>query len=373
MEEKFATVLSEKSGEEAIKEACFKLKFTFSGAIKYIFVFFTSHYQPETILKTINFTLKPLGILGIQTPFLIFEEKIIEKGVVICCVNKKGAELKEFFIKSDESEHVESLLRTSLRDSPGEKFLFSFISHQFNPFHYLKGVEMSLGRIFNVLGGGYVAKYGPKNYQIINNFIGEGLVNIMGKGLEVSSLRIGGFLPIGKPFTITKSLDKRGIIIEIDNQPAINIYKDYFEEKFDTFKKNHLFPLYPLGIEENGGMHVISVIDHLEDGSLVCMGKIKEKKPIHLLLLQPSLLFESLKGVLEPFKKKEEGLVFIINSLVRKKILKEHAQEEIKLIKHHLGNKFKIIGIYSDYSLFPNKEIQEIGLEAGSLLMTLWK
>ncbi|MDP2922198.1 MAG: FIST C-terminal domain-containing protein [Candidatus Omnitrophota bacterium] len=369
MEEKFAIALSEKAEEEASKEVSLKIKSVFPKSIRYLLVFFTPQYHPWNILNSINFTLKPHMIIGTQTPLLIFENKLIEKGVVACCINKAEAELKTIFIKNDEPQNIESSLRSSLKDYPREEqSMFSLLSHQFNIFNYLRGVELSLGKSFDVFGAGYIKKYFSKNYQIIGNSVEEGLLNVMVKGIEIDFLRISGFIPLGKPFTITKAISKKGIIMEINGQPAINIYKHYLREKFDSFMKNYLFSLYPLGIRRENDIHLVSIIEYLQDGSLACVGEIKENSEAHIMLLQPSSLMESLDDTLQPLKDKEEGLVFIINSMTRKKILKEHAEEEISIIKNNLGDKFKLFGIYSDYSFFTNKETREIELESGSLL-----
>jgi hypothetical protein len=166
---------------------------------------------------------------------------------------------------------------------------------------------------------------------------------------------------------------KRGIIMEIDNKPAINIYQKYLEEKFDVFIKNRLFYFYPLGIVGEGETRLINIIDYLEDGSLICMGSPKQNSSAHIMFLHPPLLFETLQDKLRKIKGNGEGLVFIIDSLIRRRILKEQAEGEIRVIKKHLGDKFKIAGIFTDYSIFPYKEKREIGMEMANLLLTLWK
>jgi hypothetical protein len=98
------------------------------------------------------------------------------------------------------------------------------------------------------------------------------------------------------------------------------------------------------------------------------VGQIKENTEAHIMILQPSYIIDSLEESLMPLKDNEEGLVFIINSMTRKKILKEPAQEEISYIQESLGDKFKIFGIYSDYAFFPDKETRQIQLTAGNLI-----
>lgn len=374
MEEKFAIAFSEKKGDEAVKEVSLKIKSVFPKSVKHIFVFFTPHYNPQEVLNTINFTLKPQTIIGLQSPLLNFEDKIIEEGVVAFVINKESAGFKTILIKEDEVQKIESALRLSLKEYAREKeFIFSFLSPRFNYRNYLRGLELSIGKSFNVFGAGYIRKYAAKNYQIVNNMITDGIVNIMGSGIHTTSLSITGFIPLGKPFTITKVIAQRSIIMEINGKPAINIYKDYLEDKFNTFLKNYLFSLYPIGIYYNNNIHLINVVECLDDGSLACIGNVKENTQGHLMLFHSQALFDSLKENLESLKSHGEGVVFMVNSMLRKKVLRDYAQEESRIIKQLLGDKFKIIGIYSDYSFFSEEETREINLEAGNILMTLWK
>jgi hypothetical protein len=82
VEEKFAIAYSEKRGEEAAKELSLRIKSVFPKAVKDVFLFFTPQYNPQDALKTINFTLKPRRVIGMQSPFLNFEDKILEEGMM---------------------------------------------------------------------------------------------------------------------------------------------------------------------------------------------------------------------------------------------------------------------------------------------------
>lgn len=374
MEEKFAIAHSEKKGEEAAKEVSLKIKSVFPKAVRDVFLFFTPQYNPHEALKTINFALKPRRVIGLQSPFLNFEDKILEEGMVAFVINKENVELTEVFVKEDTTQKIESTLRMSLKNYSYEKeFIFSLLSDRFNYRNYLRGLELAIGKSFNVFGAGYIRKYAAKNYQIVNNTVTEGLVNIIGSGIKEASLSIAGFIPLGKPFTITKVMAQRSIIMEINGKPAINIYKDYLEDKFNTFIKNYLFSLYPLGVYYNNDIHLINVIECLKDGSLACIGNLRENVEGHIMFFHSQALLEELKKKIELIKSHGEGLVFMVNSMLRKKVLRDYAQEESRIIKQLLGDKFKIIGIYADYSFFSEAERREINLEAGNILMMLWK
>jgi len=370
----FAIAFSEKEQTEAIKEISLKVKLILPKRIDYLILLFTPDYNPKNLLKTINLTLKPNKILGLQSPFLIYEGKIVSKGVVACCINKDGLELHETFSGATNPQDIELFLASSFRKLKRNDFsFFSFVSPQVNPATYVRGIKMSLGKFFNLLGAGFTKRYSSYNSQIVDNDSADGLINVALKGLAISSLKLGGYVPLGKPFTITKTTTNKDIIIEIDNKPALDIYKYYLQEKFKIFVKNHLFSFYPLGISSNGSLRLVNVVDYLEDGSLMCIGEVREKDCGHIMFLDSALFIETLKNKLAPLRNNGQALTFIINSLTRKKTLGEGAKREIAAIKETLGNKSKVIGLYTDYSFFLDKEKGDIGIETGNLLITTWE
>lgn len=370
----FAIAFSEKEQAEAIKEVSLKIKLDFPKYVGQLIILFTPHYQPDNILKTINLTLNPSQVLGIQSPFLIFEDKIISKGIVACCINKKDLSFQEMLSEASTPQEIEYFLNTSLKKLKKKDFyLLSFLSPKISPSAYLQSMRLSLGKIFNFLGIGYTRKSSSFNSQIVNTRIGEGLVNVAVENIQIHTLRLKGYLPLGKDFTITKILPDKGIILEINGSPAINIYKRYLEEKFDVFLKNKLFTYYPLGIKHKDTFNLISIIDSLEDGSLMYLGDVKAGDSGHIMLFDSDLLLKNLQNELAPLKETDEGLVFIINSLLRKRILGKNSAKEIKSIKKALGNNRKVIGLYSDYFFTADNKSGNIGLRTGDLVITLWQ
>jgi len=365
---------SEKPPEDAIREISLKLKSTCGANIQHLLLFFTSQYPPLTLIKSVNFTLKPHRLFGLQVPALIYGGIHRAKGVLAIAVNNAHAAMKEVLLKSDDWENTESTFRRELRDLPGEKsFMFSALPPGASFANFRRGVNMAIGKNIPAIGAGYMKKFAYKHYVILNNRVEEGIVNLVGRGLHMDTLQMGGFVPLGKPFVITKSLPDHGLLIEINNRPAIEIYRHYFQDKFENFKKRRFFPFYPIGVHDGEGIRMISVADSLKDGSLLCLGSIKEGSRANFTILHQPTLFRTIKERLETIRKHGEGFVFMINSISRKKILMDAADEELLAIKTALGDKFKTAGICADYIIYPDKSLMEIGMETGNLLLSLWK
>ncbi|MBP7087834.1 MAG: FIST C-terminal domain-containing protein [Candidatus Omnitrophica bacterium] len=370
----FTIAFSQQEQEEAIKEISLKIKLLFPKEIKYLILLYTPQYHPANILKTVRLTLKPNQILGIQSPLLIFEGNIISKGIVACCLNKESLDIKSSFLASKQTKDIAAILNTFFKELRGKKYhFFSFVSANIELLSYLKEMKLSLGKIFNFSGAGYTKRYSSYNTYIVDNNVNDFSVNFAIRGAQIDFIRLEGFTPLGKSFKITRISPERNIIMEIDNQPAINVYRHYLEEKFNTFIKNRLFTFYPLGIKSDGALRLIKVLESLEDGSLLCLGELKEKTDGNIMFLNTDSLLAKEHIMLSPFANEEGGLAFIINSLSRKKILIETAEEEIKTIKKTLGDKFKMLGIFSDYYFFSDYEKGDINAETGNILLTVWQ
>jgi hypothetical protein len=374
----FIIASSEKSGEDAAREVSLKIKAAGAGEIGYVFILFTPHYQPLSILKTIAYALKPKSISGLQVPSIIFEGSIVERGMAVCCFTPSLSSLKELFFKNQTTAGtIETRLRAALHEPPiGKDFYAVFPEPPFEAETCLSEIQIGLGKSFNIWGGGFSSRFNQRLFNIAEHSVEEGLLSFLGKGINMRAFKISGFLPLGRTFLITKILAKSNIITEINGQRADNIYKNYLEDKFDTFRRNGLFPFYPLMIKKDHGKRIIPVAASLDDGSLVCIGSlhdIKEGAEAQLTILHPQSLMENLTDMLFPVKQCESGLLFMVNTLTRKKILKDHAALEIAAIKAYLGETFPMIGFFSDYYLFPNKEAGNVEIETGNILLSLWK
>ena len=114
---------------------------------------------------------------------------------------------------------------------------------------------------------------------------------------------------------------------------------------------------------------VTTFIECLEDGSLVYLGEIKKETYGYIMFFDPTLLLSNIKTKLAAVDSEMGGIALVINSLARKKMLKDTSEKEIKTIKSSLGDNFKVIGLYAGYSLFSNKKIGDIDIETNNLLI----
>lgn len=372
-ENEYFIYLSQKDETTAAKNISLEIKAKFKANPHFIFILFTPDYNPKNLFKIFKFTLKNPNIFGICAPLLIYQNKIIEKGVISCCINKKNAKINNLFIGSQDSEKIEYTLKSHFKKTKRKNVkLISFLSTRIDPSSFLKGMKYSLGKLVNFSGAGYQHKYFSGEQFMLNKGIGNGLINLNFDEISTQTFRLHDFIPFGKPFNINKINSKQQLIYEINNKPAVDIYRHFFEEKFNTFLKNRLFTYYPIGISYKDNFHLLTILDILEDGSLLFRGNLRNKKKGNLMALKEIYSKNKLNNKLNKIKDRGNGLVFIINSLSRKKNLGTKSSEEIKNISDFFYPTKKTFGIYSDYYLFPNSETQDATVETGGLLLNVW-
>ncbi len=369
----FCLYLSQKEGSEAAKEISLKIKSNTSVKPSFIFILFTPGYQSQDLLKTFNFTLKSSNLLGIKAPFLIYKGQIIKTGVVCCWVNKKDSRFKVFFTGEKDSEKIEDKFRLNFKTLKKKEInLLSFLSPQINPLSFLEGLRLSLGRLSNFAGAGFDNKNCLDKHFMINAGVGSGLASLNLKGIQAKKIYLHNFIPLGKQFDITKINFKQKIIHEINNKPAVEIYRHYLEENFSRFIQNRLFHYYPLGIPGGDSTRLLVISDILEDGSLVFKGNLRHKVLANIMILKEKYSREEISKELRKNDIAPGGIAFIISSLDRKKNLGKAAEAELKNIQKAFSPSKEVFGLFSDYYFFSDNKNQDMNIESGGFIINAW-
>jgi hypothetical protein len=170
-----------------------------------------------------------------------------------------------------------------------------------------------------------------------------------------------GWRPLGKPRTVTKS--KGNIVYEIDNNPAVKIYEDYFGKSLDELRKEirRISILYPIGIFLPGEKEYLlrNTLSIENDGALRFQGNVIEGSLIRLMIgTKESCLKATQEAVDEvkrdllianlEFKKREMNkFVLVFDSVSRYLLLKRDAEKELEIIKEGVGDNTPIMGIYT--------------------------
>jgi len=369
----FATAFSDRSSEEAaVKELCRDIKNSLPQWPDLILVLYSQNYKHSLIYNALQVSLRPKHILAVKAPLIIHQKKVSERGIALACFHSRELTFNPCLLHDLSSEKIEVTVRKNMNKLKQIKLVLSFISPFASSQEYLRGIRLALGKNISFISAGFKDKEKSGATHYLNTCPGNKVLHLeCGGNLSVYQKKITGFIPLCRPFALTRIDRERNIILEINNRPAAEIYKKYLEEKYDLFQKQKMFKYYPLGVETGGSYHLITIKNILGDDSLLYEGNICQKDQANLMIYNKEALkdnitrvFSALKPALKP------QLLFVVNSSLKQHFYKKDLQEEMALIKKAGGEKCQVIGLYSNYLIAYNNSINELIAEEGSMNIT---
>jgi hypothetical protein len=326
-------------------------------------VFASSEYDQEKLLSGIQSVAEGALVVGCSTAGEITTQGPSTKPSIAVM----GIATDDVEFIADVGEHIKYNPRDAGKDvankvkakMPDLK-LFAMLPDVLvgNGSDIVRGVADILGEFFPIVGGaaGDDFKF-EQTYQYLNDKVYSGAV--VGLGMR-GNVKIGigvkhGWMPIGLPRKVTKS--QGAVLYELDNKPAIDIYKEYFgEELASEIEKEKLARLaitYPLGmkIEGHNEMLIRDAISVDKDGSLTCAAEIPEGSEIQLMMGSREeairVAEEAAHNAVAQLGGAQPKAVIIFNCIARHKLFGEFSSQEIKAIQKAVGVDTPLIGFYT--------------------------
>lgn len=165
-----------------------------------------------------------------------------------------------------------------------------------------------------------------------------------------------GFLPVGVLRHITKTTGN--VIEEIDGQPAIRLYEDYFGEQYTTMlqqgKLTAFASSYPIGIYAVGAnapfLRSPLRVD-IEKGAIVCGGNVPEGSSMRLMISDKqqavNIARDAARSLMAKLKGKKPKIVFMFSASARRKLLGHSAHREVRAVQEEIGRDVPLAGFYS--------------------------
>ena len=182
-------------------------------------------------------------------------------------------------------------------------------------------------------------------------------VGLYGNRVRIHCGAFGGWEDFGIERTITKSVEN--IVYEIDNKPALELYKTYLGEKAKDLPASGL--LFPLSMQQDDQKEplVRTILNiNTEEKSLIFAGNIPQGSKVKLMKTGSDNLINQfeIEEKMSEFKNTEEedGLVIMISCIGRKLVMKQLTQVEIEAVTERFHSKFKFTGFYSYGEIFTN-------------------
>ncbi len=179
------------------------------------------------------------------------------------------------------------------------------------------------------------------------------VVGFYGNLLKIGYGSLGGWDPFGPARLITKSKDN--ILYELDNKPALKLYKEYLGDQASGLPGTGL--LFPLSLriqtEEGKVTEVVRTLLAVDEAaqSMTFAGDMPEGIYAKLMKANFERLIDGALGAAnmstESLGSNLPELAILISCIGRKLVLKERIEEETEAVRQTIGKQAVMTGFYS--------------------------
>jgi hypothetical protein len=365
----------QKAVQEAVRQARGALG---SDKISAAVVFATAEFANSATLYLLRSLLGAVQILGASSLAVMTNQGLFKHGLALMLISLP----ENAFCHTAFVENINARGGIEAGEELGEKLLHGFqniprdLSVIFSDglmrdgSGFLYGLRERMGWSFPLAGASASDNFEFKKTYVYYNDRAESdaACGMLWGGKLTYGLGIKhGWKALGQPRTVTKS--QGNTVYEINQLPAVQIYKDYFG--FDaltlTRELKRISVLYPIGVYLPGEEECLlrNIIAIEDSGAMVCQGHVPEGSKIRLMIgTKESCLAATNQAVNEVkarFATKHLDLVLVFDSVSRYRLLGRQAVQELEIIKKGLGLDTPVLGMYSYGEQAPLKAINYQG------------
>lgn len=180
-------------------------------------------------------------------------------------------------------------------------------------------------------------------------------IGFYGESLEITFSVYGGWTPFGPERIVTKS--KENLLYELDNKPALDLYKLYLGDKAKELPGAAL--LYPLNVqnfqEQQSIVRSILNIDETKN-AMILAGDIPEQSKVQLMMTNVDNIANASERAAKQalqFRKNKPELAMLVSCIGRKLVLDQRVEEEIEEVTEVIGDEVVVSGFYSYGEIAP--------------------
>ncbi len=180
-------------------------------------------------------------------------------------------------------------------------------------------------------------------------------IGLYGDSLEISFSINGGWTPFGPERVVTKS--KANVLYELDNKPALDLYKKYLGDKSKDLPGAAL--LYPLKVKsDNEEQSIVRTILNIDEKnhSMILAGNVLEGQKVQLMMTHVDSIVNASEEAASNANKirvKDPELAILVSCVGRKLVLDQRVEEEVEEVIEAIGDKVTICGMYSYGEIAP--------------------
>ncbi|TKB04668.1 hypothetical protein E5672_00825 [Alteromonas portus] len=203
-------------------------------------------------------------------------------------------------------------------------------------------------------------------------------VAFYGESLAFDYSAGGGWRSFGPARRVASA--KANLLFELDDKPALDIYKAYLGEYAEDLPASGL--LFPFEVlnengEPTGIIRTILGIDE-QNKSLVLAGEVNENQYLRLMNASTEDLIGGAIDAIAPIAEKNKGedlhcLALVTSCVGRKLVMGDRIEEEVEELERQLNNTTNIAGFYSYGEISPSNNESNCELHNQTLTLMLLK
>lgn len=353
-----------------------------SLAADLVFVFGKRERLTDTdVVNRINEFFKGASVVFSSGSGEIKDAEVVDDDLVITSLvfSSKCFRVKLYNINNYKTSYEAG--QTIGFDSLGEdtKHLLLFADGSLvNGSELVRGINSVVPRSIGVSGG--LAGDGTsfeKTLVGVNSDVKEGnivSVEFYGEKIKVSTGCNGGWKPFGPFRKVTKAVDN--VLYEIDNQPALELYKNYLGDRAKELPGSAL--LFPLAISDKTSntpiVRTILSINEVQK-SMTFAGNMPVNSSVRLMMANKEDLIDAAgkaadDSVQHSFSAKP-AFALLVSCVGRRLALGTRTEEELELIREKLGVEVVMTGFYSYGEISAGQSGEGCNLHNQTMAITL--
>ncbi len=325
-----------------------------------------SFFTDEKFMKSLLNEFPTVKWMGCSTAGEVSSSGVRDETAVITSVrfDDPSAKFKLIECKLDNPENSKKAGQTLADGLKNSDLKYIFIlgpGVNVNGSELVKGMSSAVSDSVRISGGlaGDAGKF-EKTYTLTNEGVfSDRLVAIgfYGDGIKAMHGCQGGWDAFGKTRKVTKV--KGNILYELDNEPALTVYKNYLGEYAkDLPGSGLLFPFEIIGEnqEKSGLIRTILGVNEV-DGSLTFAGDIAENSNLRLMQANNDGLVQGSKNAsIQAFNDNstQQALGLIVSCVGRKIVMGINVEDEVDAVKETFGPNTVLTGFYSNGEISPD-------------------
>ena len=320
----------------------------------------TDSIKDEAVFLKLREFFPHAKIVGCSSSGNILDSQVTKFKIVATAVSFDNAKVEISSINFNDSDNIENLSEELINNLPKEKLKHIFLISDgllINGSELTRGIN-KINNFVPVTGGmaGDGARF-SETYVIANKIPSSRTIvaiGFYGDSLSIQSGCFAGWSEFGAQRTITKS--KGNVLYEIDNQPALDLYKKYLGEYASDLPNSGL--RYPLNIKEDeNSPEVIRALLAIneEEKSITFAGDVPVGYKARLMKPNIDELIEGAGKAAEVIDKINDkpALGLIVSCVGRKIVMNQLIDDELEIIQDILGENVLLSGFYSYGEIAP--------------------